>query len=382
MSCYIYSNDSYAPIPFPCNTVNGSANLITGQVSYSSYGYEPAQSATQGFLVLFCVGFAAQLLLSIYWKCWWTIPTLVAGTAIECVGWGGRLWSIYSWYWDINEGGYWYSQFGAFIMQICCLVIAPTFFSAANYLLFGRIIENAGPEYSSLHTQSSSTIFVIADIVCLVIQAAGGGIAGTAGDSQGANTGAYIMTGGVVVQLVVTVLFIALFCEWLWRRKHFSPAKKQYNPFARFYRKRNHTKRNNRNTVNNTENASFNEGVDSSGTAMEQLPSSRWQKDKSRTNSSTSPLNTLHGNDNAPVNVTAHRLSERQINLMVGLISAGTLLIVIRSFYRSVELSNGWEGPIATNEPLFLGLDGALMFIFVYLYAFIHPGLAFGRRLF
>ena len=38
------------------------------------------------------------------------------------------------------------------------------------------------------------------DFICLVIQGAGGGIAGTADTHEDADHGALIMTGGVVVQ--------------------------------------------------------------------------------------------------------------------------------------------------------------------------------------
>ncbi|WWC88234.1 uncharacterized protein L201_003140 [Kwoniella dendrophila CBS 6074] len=359
MDCYTYSvKGNYTRIPFQCNTVNGSANLLTGEVQYSAYGYKPDQSPTQGFLVLFSVGLAAQIALSVFYRCWWTLPTLAAGTALEVLGWAGRLWSIYSWKWEINQGGLWYSNFNAYIMQICCLVIAPTFFSAANYILLGKLIANAGPEYTSLHSQSFSTLFIIADIVCLVVQAAGGGIAGTANTSSGSDTGAYIMTAGVVLQLVVTVIYIALFVEWMWRRSHCKPARKQYNPFARFSKKKGRKQ------------PIKNDGKSSSLAMGEMSPTS------------AAHINTTleAQNDNHYGASSLDALSEKKIKLMCGLISAGTFLIVIRSFYRSVELSNGWTGRIATNEPLFCGLDAALMFIFVYLYAVVHPGLVFGKR--
>jgi hypothetical protein len=48
--------------------------------------------------------------------------------------------------------------------------------------------------------RSFAIIFMFADFVCLVVQGTGGGIAGTAGTEQGSNNGAYIMTGGVILQ--------------------------------------------------------------------------------------------------------------------------------------------------------------------------------------
>ncbi|KAI0036771.1 RTA1-like protein [Vararia minispora EC-137] len=48
--------------------------------------------------------------------------------------------------------------------------------------------------------------------------------------------------------------------------------------------------------------------------------------------------------------------------------------IVIRSFYRVVELTQGFQGPIAENEPLFYGLDTLPLFIAVVVYVPFWPG--------
>lgn len=58
--------------------------------------------------------------------------------------------------------------------------------------------------------RSFTIIFIVADVVCIVIQGAGGGIAGTAETSSGADNGAYIMTAGVVLQ---REFFLHEFCR-------------------------------------------------------------------------------------------------------------------------------------------------------------------------
>lgn len=64
--------------------------------------------------------------------------------------WGGRLWSVKTTFWQPALGGYWDEEGSGFIMQwvalltvltdrrIVCLIIAPTFFSAANYIFLGK----------------------------------------------------------------------------------------------------------------------------------------------------------------------------------------------------------------------------------------------------
>jgi len=48
--------------------------------------------------------------------------------------------------------------------------------------------------------------------------------------------------------------------------------------------------------------------------------------------------------------------------------------IIIRSFYRVVELSQGFFGPIAQNEGLFYALDTLPLFIAIFVYVPFWPG--------
>ncbi|KIN94344.1 hypothetical protein M404DRAFT_35163 [Pisolithus tinctorius Marx 270] len=59
--------------------------------------------------------------------------------------------------------------------------------------------------------------------------------------------------------------------------------------------------------------------------------------------------------------------------LILGLVIQMFCLIV-RSAYRTVELSNGWSGPIISTEAYFNVFDGLMMIIAVYTMNLIHPG--------
>jgi hypothetical protein len=75
-------------------------------------------------------------------------------------------------------------------MQICVLVIAPTFFSAALYWAGGLIIAGVAPSTSSrwLSPKRFKIVFITADVVALVIQGVGGGLAGSAAADGGGST--------------------------------------------------------------------------------------------------------------------------------------------------------------------------------------------------
>ena len=76
-------------------------------------------------------------------------------------------------------------------LQICCLVIAPTFYSAALYWAAGLAIANVAPQKSWLSGRAFKTFFIAADLVSLIVQAVGGGMAGSAvgTDPQQVETG-------------------------------------------------------------------------------------------------------------------------------------------------------------------------------------------------
>ncbi|WVR07333.1 hypothetical protein IAU60_004374 [Kwoniella sp. DSM 27419] len=154
---------------------------------------------------------------------------------------------------EVAYANYGYEPSHAGTYAICCLVIGPTFFSAANYILLGKLIANTGK------------------------------------------------TG--------------------------RPATRQYHPFSRGSSRR-------RGSANSEEIPMASPAAYASPSKIERGPV---------------PM--------APSQI----VTDRQANLMSCLITAGTLLIVIRSVYRSTELANGWSGPIAVNEPLFLGMDALLM---------------------
>lgn len=139
---------------------------------------------------------------------------------IETLGWSARLWSAVSTEWIPLNGGFWYSNPQAFLMQIATLIISPVFLTAGMfylhrlttrsvsklifsltmtgwYILLGKIIKTFGPQYCRFNTKTYAIIFICGDVISLVIQAVGGGMASAADTLEGANNGAYIMVGYV-----------------------------------------------------------------------------------------------------------------------------------------------------------------------------------------
>ena len=95
-----------------------------------------------------------------------------------------------------------------FEIQICCLIIAPAFIAAGVYLTLKHIALELGANFSRIRPKFYTWIFCLADLLSLIIQGAGGGIAATA--DSGSNmqkVGNDLMMAGIVFQVVTLIIF-------------------------------------------------------------------------------------------------------------------------------------------------------------------------------
>ena len=94
---------------------------------------------------------------------------------------------------------------------IICLTIGPVFFAAAIYLTFSRVLVHFSPTHT-LSRFSPKTIFlafITSDIMALVLQAVGGGLANEASDISSRDKGTNVMVAGLALQVVSLLAFIA-----------------------------------------------------------------------------------------------------------------------------------------------------------------------------
>ncbi|KAF8601741.1 RTA1-domain-containing protein [Ceratobasidium sp. AG-I] len=154
------------------------------------FNYVPTGWVGILFLALFGVTTAGHLLEAILFKAWYMLPTLVLCGTSELIGWAGRYWGHVS---PHNKD--------PFMMQISTTIIAPSFMTAAMFLILPRIINELGSQYSRMPPRWYSIIFITADVTALVIQAVGGALASIADTLDGANQGGNIMLAGIIIQL-------------------------------------------------------------------------------------------------------------------------------------------------------------------------------------
>ena len=190
--------------------LNGCHDLISGVLP--SYGYKPSLAAGAVFCVLFFVLFIGHIFRAFQFRKW-TSYVLATGALVEFLGWAGRTWSSQCPY---NQS--------AFLMQITTLVIAPVFFAAACYLVLGQLIMRHGAQYSLLRPRLYLWIFCTGDVIALLVQAAGAGIASHEFNELKGDTtrGTHIVLGGLAFQLLSMSAFIICFAVYLFR-SHGSP---------------------------------------------------------------------------------------------------------------------------------------------------------------
>ncbi|KAI0815000.1 RTA1 like protein-domain-containing protein [Irpex lacteus] len=181
-------------------------------VNNSPYSYVPIRGVCIMFVVLFGLSTLVHTIEALRYRLWWLIPTAFLAGAGEVLGWAGRLWSTYN-----------LPDQTPFMMQIVCTIIAPTPLLAAIFIIFTRLTEILGTQYSRLSPRWYSRIFLTADIIALVIQGAGGGIAAGATTTAGASSGGNIMLAGIVFQLAAQLAFVTFAAEFFYRFLHNRP---------------------------------------------------------------------------------------------------------------------------------------------------------------
>jgi hypothetical protein len=166
-------------------------------------------------------------------------------------------------------------------------------------------------------------VFVTADLVALSVQGVGGGLAASAaGNNKNPEEGGRIMLGGIVFQLVAITAYMGLALDFLYRFWNGKP-----------YKGRDVAPSPGRRTLDR------NTGYMLLGSALSSLM----------------------------IYVRYAQQPRAHLHSVV-------LILQSRSIYRTIELSNGWNGRIITTELYFNVMDGAMIVASMFCLNILHPG--------
>lgn len=202
LECFLlYSSFSSSSFSRAWQCVLSHARLIHQMTlaSHPLYSYTPSASAAVLFAVLFALSAIVHLVQTLRSRLWWTLLFFLCALG-EFVGWIGRY-----------VGHSSPANIDAFLDQQVVLILAPNFCMAGLYALFSLIVTRIGPQHALMRPCLYPIVFVSFDVLSLVIQAIGGGMAAVAlQDDKDTTLGTWVMFGGVVFQLVCLLVFVYL----------------------------------------------------------------------------------------------------------------------------------------------------------------------------
>ncbi|KAF5718925.1 RTA1 like family [Fusarium mundagurra] len=202
-------NGTQAPdMPFFC-LQNPEAGSCVDDTGYYLYRIDLAPNAA--FLAIFTASLIGFIVTWVFTRRGTAFNVaMILGLLSEIIGYSGRIAS-------------WYNRFymHAFLTQICCLTMGPAFMAVSIYLCLRRIVSVFGPENSRLPPEYYTRFFIPCDVVSLVLQAVGGGMASVASQQyKSADLGTNIMIAGLAFQAATILAFIACSVDFAIRTIH------------------------------------------------------------------------------------------------------------------------------------------------------------------
>ncbi|KAH7176917.1 RTA1 like protein-domain-containing protein [Dactylonectria macrodidyma] len=179
-------------------------------IEASTLGYGPNLGASIFFAIGFGLLFIASVTLGIWKKTYTYAAAIALGLLLETLGHVGRA---------LMHDNPWNK--GAFQLQICAIILAPTFICVSIYLTLKHVTLSISPAISRIAPKWYPIIFLPADVSCLVLQALGGGLAAAAKRDKPdlLDAGNRLIIAGIVLQVVVLGVFGLMALDYLVRAK-------------------------------------------------------------------------------------------------------------------------------------------------------------------
>ncbi|RSL75155.1 hypothetical protein CEP51_011140 [Fusarium floridanum] len=170
--------------------------------------YRPTVAGNAVFLAVMAILAIAQVYLGIRHKTRIFMITMCLGLVTETVGYISRV---------LLNGNPFSRDY--FLWYLITLTIGPVFIAASIYLTLGRLVVVHGEAISRIKPRTYTTFFLGCDIVSLVVQAVGGGIAASTPvtNQHMIDVGTNILVAGLSIQVACLFAFSACSLEFFWR---------------------------------------------------------------------------------------------------------------------------------------------------------------------
>ncbi|KAF2272607.1 RTA1-domain-containing protein [Westerdykella ornata] len=177
---------------------------------YELYAYSPSLPAAIIFIAIFGTSAVLHIWQAGKKRSWFMTPFIIGGL-METVGYVGRALSHHN-----------TCSLTPYIIQTLLLLLGPALFAASIYMILGRIILlTDGEPYALIRRTWLTKIFVGGDVLCFLMQLAGGGMLASAdGDPDKAKLGENLVVGGLFVQLAFFGFFILVAALFQMQGRH------------------------------------------------------------------------------------------------------------------------------------------------------------------
>ncbi|CEJ90269.1 Putative RTA1 like protein [[Torrubiella] hemipterigena] len=185
-----------------------SVSAADCRVETTVLGYYPNLGSGYFFTIMFGLCLIGTVVQGVRFKTWSYMGALTCGLILETAGYVGRILLHKN---PCNEG--------AFELQICAIILAPTFICVSIYLTLKHAAAALSPSTSRIRPVWYPRIFLPGDLSCLIVQAIGGGIAAAAGRTNRhlQESGNRAIIAGVVLQVIVLAIFGIMGVDYLVR---------------------------------------------------------------------------------------------------------------------------------------------------------------------
>lgn len=286
---------------------------MTDENDVNVYGLVPNKGANLAALILFAILWVWNTIAGVWTKQWWFGISFFIGCGLETAGYIARFLS--------SDDPY---ELNYFLVQIICLTLAPAFFMGGVYYLLAKFAMIYGSDTSRLKPMHYSYIFISCDLLSIVLQAIGGGMASTAlTNDEDTGPGTHVMVAGLAVQVAAMTLFFLLCFDFSYRIYSRKRTAKLSNPDI----------------------------------SPDQLDAELFEPKYSFI-----------------------RRNQPWYHIFLGAIAICSILIYIRCIYRLIELAEGWEGYLILRERYFLVLEALIVVIGTAVLSIVHPGFVFFGR--
>ncbi|ORY16393.1 RTA1 like protein-domain-containing protein [Clohesyomyces aquaticus] len=172
-------------------------------VSFKLWHYTPSIAGGIIGAIVFALLTSLHVFQLLRNRTWFCIPFVIGGI-FEAIGYAARA-AAHS-----NT-----ESVTPYVVQSLLILLAPILFAASIYMILGRLIlRTKSSSHALIRPHWVTRVFVVGDILCFLMQSAGGGMMAKAKNPDDVDLGEHVILGGLILQILIFGFFIIVALVW------------------------------------------------------------------------------------------------------------------------------------------------------------------------